>query len=92
MCYQPNPKMTDEDVVDKVRDGLLPDMFSKMFSDTRTSVNCYADLIIANGAIRKETLVRGKFATLKSFTKNVFQFSLNPMKSKQKTPPKRNTA
>lgn len=70
MCYQLHPKILNEDVVDKLRDGLFADLYSKVvMSKSKTPVDFYADLIIASGAIKKENLMRDKYSTNKSFSR-----------------------
>lgn len=72
VCYQLDPKMTDEDVVDKLCDNLVADMYTKVaMAKSEILVDFYAVIIMASGTIREENLVREKFATTKSFSRNI---------------------
>ena len=55
LCYQVYPKMSDTDVIEQLKDGLLSSFYKQVvLSQAKTPVDFYADLILAQTAERRE--------------------------------------
>jgi len=55
LCYQYDARMKEEEIIEKLREGLYSEMYNKvLMSKAITTVDFFADMTMAAGAMRRE--------------------------------------